>query len=637
MTPLLLTPGPLTTSEATRRALLDDHGSRDPAFVERFRAVRERLVALLDTSGAFTCVPMQGSGTFAVEAMIGTLTPPGGGVLVCVNGAYGERAAEIAERAGRRVTRLTFAETEPVSAARLAEALAANPTIGHVVLIHSETTTGLVNPVEAVADVVLAAGRRLLIDAMSSFGALPLSGRAPIDAVASSANKCLEGVPGLGFVLTRVEALAPCAGRCHSVALDLHAQWRRLEQDGQLRFTPPTQVIAALDAALQQHAEEGGVAGRGARYAENRDVLIRGLRRLGLSTLLPEAHQGPIIVTVHTPRHPNFHFGRLYDALAERGFLIYPGKLTAADTFRVGCIGQVFPEDIRRFLSAVKDVLDEMGVRLEAAEDSCVQAVIFDWAGTVVDHGCLAPVGAFLEVFASRGVVVTMDEARGPMGTHKREHIRRMLLDPKVSERWVAARGAEATDADIDALYADLEPLALAALPRFAALIPGALETVTTLRAQGLKIGSTTGYNRAMLDALLPLAAAQGYSPDCAVAASEVRAGRPSPYMAWEAAARLGVHPAWACVKVGDTPVDMAEGKNAGMWAVGVAEAGNEVGLSLEELHALSPEDRAARRDHAHDVLTRAGAHLVIGSIADLVPAIHQINAWLAEGRRPGA
>jgi phosphonoacetaldehyde hydrolase len=163
------------------------------------------------------------------------------------------------------------------------------------------------------------------------------------------------------------------------------------------------------------------------------------------------------------------------------------------------------------------------------------------------------------------------------------------------------------------------------------------LETVTTLRAQGLKIGSTTGYNRAMLDALLPLAAAQGYSPDCAVAASEVRAGRPSPYMAWEAAARLGVHPAWACVKVGDTPVDMAEGKNAGMWAVGVAEAGNEVGLSLEELHALSPEDRAARRDHAHDVLTRAGAHLVIGSIADLVPAIHQINAWLAEGRRPGA
>ncbi|MBK9371766.1 MAG: phosphonoacetaldehyde hydrolase [Deltaproteobacteria bacterium] len=189
----------------------------------------------------------------------------------------------------------------------------------------------------------------------------------------------------------------------------------------------------------------------------------------------------------------------------------------------------------------------------------------------------------------------------------------------------------------MDALYADLEPLALAALPRFATLIPGALETVTALRAQGLKIGSTTGYNRAMLDALLPLAAAQGYTPDCAVAASEVRAGRPSPYMAWEAAARLGVHPAWACVKVGDTPVDMAEGLNAGMWAVGVAEAGNEVGLSLEELQALSPEDRAARRAHAHDVLTRAGAHLVVRSIAELLPALAQINRWLAEGRRPGA
>lgn len=637
MTPLLLTPGPLTTSEATRRALLDDHGSRDPAFVARLQSVRERLTALLDARGAFTCVPMQGSGTFAVEAMIGTLTPPGGGVLVCVNGAYGERAAELAERAGRRVTRLGFGETEPVSPARLAAALAADPTLQHVVLIHSETTTGLVNPVEAVADVVHAAGRRLLIDAMSSFGALPLTGRAPIDGVAASANKCLEGVPGLAFVIARVEALAPCAGRCHSVSLDLHAQWRRLEQDGQLRFTPPTHVIAALDAALTQHAEEGGVAGRGARYAQNRDVLLRGLRRLGLRTLLPEAHQGPIIVTVYTPNHPNFSFGRLYDALAARGFLIYPGKLTAADTFRIGCIGQVFPDDVRRLLVALGEALHAQGVPLERADGGRLQAVIFDWAGTVVDHGCLAPVGAFLEVFASRGVTVTMDEARGPMGTHKREHIRRMLLDPGVAARWRAARGADATDADIDALYADLEPLALAALPRFAALIPGAVETVSALRAQGLKIGSTTGYNRVMLDALLPLAAAQGYAPDCAVAASEVRAGRPSPYMAWEAAARLGVHSAWACVKVGDTPVDIAEGLNAGMWTVGVAEAGNEVGLSVEELHALPPEERAARRDHARDVLSRAGAHLVVDSIATLAPAIAQINAWLAEGRRPGA
>jgi 2-aminoethylphosphonate-pyruvate transaminase len=251
MTPLLLTPGPLTTSEATRRALLDDHGSRDPAFVARFpgRAGAPRRAP--GHHGAFTCVPMQGSGTFAVEAMIGTLTPPGGGVLVCVNGAYGARAAEIAERAGRAVTRLTFAETEPVSPARLAAALAADPSLQHVVLIHSETTTGLVNPVEAVADVVLAAGRRLLIDAMSSFGALPLSWPR-----ADRRRRLLgEQVPG-GCPRPRLCAhprsrrLAPCAGRCHSVSLDLHAQWRRLEQDGQLRFTPPTQVIAALDVAL---------------------------------------------------------------------------------------------------------------------------------------------------------------------------------------------------------------------------------------------------------------------------------------------------------------------------------------------------------------------------------------------------
>ncbi len=360
--PLLLTPGPLTTSEATRRALLNDHGSRDPAFVALVARVRRRIADLLDPGGAFTCVPMQGSGTFAVEAMLGTFVPRDGGLLVGINGAYGDRMASLTERMGRRVVRLEHGETTPLDPQRIAEALARDPGLTHVGIVQCETTTGLSNPVEAVADAVAQADRRLLLDAMSAFGALPASGRQPIDAVAASANKCLEGVPGLGFVVARTEALARCGGRAHSVSLDLHDQWRRLEQDGQFRFTPPTHVLAALDAALDQHAAEGGVAGRGGRYRRNCDRLVSGLRGLGFDLLLPDDLQAPIIVTVHQPVDANWDFGRFYDALVAHGFAIYPGKLTVAETFRVGCIGQVFPSDVDRFLGAVARVLEDMGV-----------------------------------------------------------------------------------------------------------------------------------------------------------------------------------------------------------------------------------------------------------------------------------
>jgi 2-aminoethylphosphonate-pyruvate transaminase len=279
-----------------------------------------------------------------------------------VNGAYGERIATIAARAGRRVVRVDHDETSPVDPARIAAALADDPGLSHVAVVYCETTTGVRNPVDAVADVVAAHGRRLLVDAMSAFGALPLTGRDPIDAVAASSNKCLEGVPGLGLVIARSAAIAATAGHCASVSLDLYDQWRRLEFDGQFRFTPPTHVIAALDATLDQHAAEGGVAGRGARYQRNCDTLVAGLRDLGFALLLPDAVQAPIIVTVRQPSDPAWHFQRFYDALVARGFAIYPGKLTTAETFRVGCIGQVFPADLERFLAAVREILAEQGV-----------------------------------------------------------------------------------------------------------------------------------------------------------------------------------------------------------------------------------------------------------------------------------
>ncbi len=360
--PLLLTPGPLTTSEATRRALMHDYGSRDPAFVALVARVRARVAALLDPTGAFTCVPMQGSGTFAVEAMLGTFVPREGGLLVAVNGAYGDRIASLAARIGRRVVRVNHTEIEPVDPGRIAEALAADPDLSHVAMVHCETTTGLLNPVDAVADVVARAGRRMLVDAMSAFGALALTGREPIDAVAASSNKCLEGVPGLGFVLARSAALSGCGGRAHSIALDLYDQWRRLEQDGQFRFTPPTHVLAGLDAALSQHAEEGGVAGRGARYRRNCAVLTAGLDALGFQRLLPDALQAPIIVTVREPADARWDFSRFYDALVARGFAIYPGKLTVAPTFRVGCIGQVHPTDMERFVKVVGETVADLGV-----------------------------------------------------------------------------------------------------------------------------------------------------------------------------------------------------------------------------------------------------------------------------------
>lgn len=358
---LLLTPGPLTTAASTRAALTDDWGSRDPRFVALVARVLGGIRALVGDDGTWSCVPMQGSGTFAVEAMLTSLTPRDAKILVVDNGAYGARMAAMCRYSARAHTVLRFAQDTPADPAAVDAALAADPAATHVAMVYSETTSGLVNPLDAVADVVAARGRRLLVDAMSAFGALPL-GSARFDAIAASANKCLEGVPGLAFVVARRDVLAASEGNAGSLALDLYDQWRRLEADGQFRFTPPTHVLAALDEALRLHAAEGGTAGRGERYGRNRDLLLAGMQRLGFRLFLAPEHQGPIIATFHQPRHEAFDFAAFYDALCERGFAIYPGKLTDAPTFRVGVIGQVHPADVERFVDAVAAVLTEQGV-----------------------------------------------------------------------------------------------------------------------------------------------------------------------------------------------------------------------------------------------------------------------------------
>jgi len=356
--PILLTPGPLTTHPDTRRAMLRDWGSRDPAFIALTAELRKRLLRVANGEATHVAVPLQGSGTFIVEAAIATLVGPGQKLLVLANGAYGERMVAIARRMGRDVEALRWPEDRPVEPARVAEALRADPAVTHVALVHCETTTGILNPLAETAAVVAEAGRHFLLDAMSSFGALEIDLTAvPVAAVLASSNKCLEGVPGIGFALIEQAVLAAAEGNSPSTSLDLHAQWRGFGKDGQWRFTPPVQVVAALVEALRRLEAEGGPAARRARYQENFDTLWAGMRRLGFELYLDEAVQAPIIATFRMPADGRLEFRRFYDALAARGFLIYPGKLTQAESFRIGCIGAIGRAEFERLLRAVEEVL----------------------------------------------------------------------------------------------------------------------------------------------------------------------------------------------------------------------------------------------------------------------------------------
>ncbi len=359
--PVLLTPGPLTTHRDTRRAMLRDWGSRDDAFITMTADLRRRLPKIAGAEQTHVAVPLQGSGTFAVEAAIATLVPRSGKLLVLVNGAYGERMVSIASRLGLTVAAERWAEDQAVEAARVDSLLAADPGITDVAVVHCETTSGLLNPLDAVASVVGRRGRRLLVDAMSSFGALPI-GLGSGSSLMASSNKCLEGVPGIAFVLAERSAIAAAKGNCASLSLDLHEQWRGFEANGQWRFTPPVQVVAALVAALDRLDREGGPAARLRRYGENFDVLSTGMARLGFSPFLAPALQAPIIATFHAPREPWYDFAAFSEALADRGFVIYPGKLTRAESFRIGCIGALGAADMRRFVKAAQTAL--AGMRL---------------------------------------------------------------------------------------------------------------------------------------------------------------------------------------------------------------------------------------------------------------------------------
>ena len=362
--PYLLTPGPLTTSIEVKRAMLRDWGSWDEDFRALTADLRRRLLALLgDMEDAYECIPMQGSGTFGVEAMLGTFLPRDGKILVLSNGAYGARAAETVRYLGRELTVIDKGDYLPPRGEEVSAAIAADPAITHVLAIHCETSSGILNPLAEIAAATAAAGRQLLIDSMSAFGAIDLQPDSiPFEAMVSSANKCIEGVPGFGFVLARRDALKASKGNAHSLSLDLHAQWTVMEKTGQWRYTPPTHVVAAFIEALRIHQEEGGVPARGARYTANRDILVAGMRDIGFETLLDKRWLSPIIVTFFSPADPAFEFARFYELMKRQGYIIYPGKLTVVDSFRIGCIGRMDAAVMQGVVAAAAAALAEMGV-----------------------------------------------------------------------------------------------------------------------------------------------------------------------------------------------------------------------------------------------------------------------------------
>ena len=354
-----MTPGPLTTTETVKSAMMSDWCTWDKDYNEGIVEVIRRELVSLATSRPeeYTAVLMQGSGTFCVEATLGSVVRPDDHLLVAANGAYGKRMGTIAEYYKLNCHVMRFEETEAVDPKAIDEYLTAHPEVTHVSVVHCETTTGVLNPLAEIATVVKRHGKVLIVDAMSSFGGVPVDMAAlGIDFMISSANKCIQGVPGFGFIIARRSLLEQCKGVARSLSLDIYDQWDTMEKGhGKWRFTSPTHVVRAFMQALTELKEEGGIAERYARYRENHRTLVEGMRSLGYRTLLPDEWQSPVITSFYYPT-ADFDFNTFYQKLKAKGFVIYPGKISQADTFRIGNIGDVHPDDFRRLVDTIREM-----------------------------------------------------------------------------------------------------------------------------------------------------------------------------------------------------------------------------------------------------------------------------------------
>lgn len=353
----LLTPGPLTTTATVKQEMLVDHCTWDNEYKQITQHIRKELLGLaIVTEKKYTAVLMQGSGTFGVEAVLSSAIGENDELLIVVNGAYGERMVEIAK--ANKIKHIVYRQDydKVPDAYTIKGILVENPQITHVAMVHCETTSGILNDIESIANVVKAEEKTFIVDAMSSFGGIEIHvEKLGIDFLISSANKCIQGVPGFTFIIANREALKKCEGRAKSLSLDLYAQWVEMEKDGKWRFTSPTHVVLAFNKALEELKAEGGITKRNARYVENNKLLIKKFDELGIKTYIGGEHQSPIITTFFVPRVKNYSFEEMYDYIKERGYAIYPGKVTDADTFRIGNIGEIYKEDILR----LSDILAE--------------------------------------------------------------------------------------------------------------------------------------------------------------------------------------------------------------------------------------------------------------------------------------
>jgi len=369
-TPYLLTPGPLTTTPAVKEAMLRDWGSWDADLRHVVADIRKQLLEIAGATEGFECVLLQGSGSYGVEAALGSFAPKDKKTLMLTNGAYGERAIKALSYMNRPFVTYETGELEAPSAEHAAAMLNADLEITAIFMVQCETTSGIVNPIDDIARVAKKAGCTVILDAMSSFGAMKIEMKEMgIDVVISSANKCIEGVPGFTYIIARRDLLEASKGHAHSLSLDLYEQWSYMEKSGQFRYTPPTHTLVAFAKALEQHKAEGGAPGRLKRYEKTAKALRDGMRRIGLTPLLSDNETGPIIQTFATPRDKNFDFTTFYEGLKKRGFIIYPGKLTKKPSFRVGNMGALDHEVMAMLVDATKATLDEMNVKDLAPAD----------------------------------------------------------------------------------------------------------------------------------------------------------------------------------------------------------------------------------------------------------------------------
>jgi len=359
---LLLTPGPLTTSRPVRQAMMNDYSTWDIDYNTVVNQIRLSIVRLATDQPDYTCTLMQGSGTFAIEATLGSVIPRNGKVLIVSNGAYGKRMAQIVNRLDIDHIEIEHRETELPDLDRIKRALSGDRAISHVAMVHCETTTGMLNPAEEVGKLAAEFEKTYILDAMSSFGGIPMTMESTgADFLISSANKCIQGVPGFGFVVAARSAMQQIEGQARSLSLDLYDQWREMETNGgKWRYTSPTHVVCGFAQALEELNEEGGIAARHRRYCENHQRLVAGMQRLGLQTLLPAELQSPIITSFLYPDGERFEFASFYDKMKTRRFVLYPGKVSNADSFRIGTIGHVFSDDITSLVANAGEVLKEM-------------------------------------------------------------------------------------------------------------------------------------------------------------------------------------------------------------------------------------------------------------------------------------